>query len=281
MANRQQQFRQPPRKRQRRRRRRGSPILSFLSIIFVIGAVGLAFSLFFKVTFIQVTGASKCDPKQIEEVSGIQTGDFLLFINEIAAVRDILSSDPYAESVDIVRHFPNTVEIKLTESVPMVCIKNNNSFWMVDKKGKLLEQTQEKPDVPEIVGLTLLVPLEGLTMALMDEQENQFKALPIILESFEANHLIQDVQRIDMTNAGHINFLYLNRFNVILGTASDVSLKLEFLPYVISRLEENAIGTLDLSEATNKISRFYPNDGTVPQEQEAVEHEATESSLDY
>lgn len=87
-----------------------------VSIIVIVLALFFAFSIFLRVSEVEVEGNGYYTAEEIIEASGIERGDNLFFINRSATTSRIYSRLPYIELVDVRRSLPNRVVIAVTES---------------------------------------------------------------------------------------------------------------------------------------------------------------------
>ena len=129
-------------KRNRHRRRRGRfgflyPLLSFLIIFAAILAGSVAF---FRVNQVTVVGNSRYTAEEVAEASGVQIGDNLCLINKPKTAQSILRRLPYVEKVSPVRRLPDTLELRITETSAVAAVQAEESWWLLDAGGKLLEQ---------------------------------------------------------------------------------------------------------------------------------------------
>ena len=124
----------------RRRRRRSGTLYAAVITAMIIIAVLFGVGVFFKVSQIEVVGASMYEDTQVIEASGIEIGDSIFFIRESAAGLGITNSLPYIDEVRIVRSLPDTVTIEVTESYPIASFSSEGSWWIIDKNAKILEE---------------------------------------------------------------------------------------------------------------------------------------------
>lgn len=70
---------------------------------------------------------------------------------------------PYVDHVEVQKRFPTTLKMVITESQPVAVITGAASAWIVDAKGKLLEQADETQaqEYTKVTGLELLEPEQG------------------------------------------------------------------------------------------------------------------------
>lgn len=244
------------------RKKSGGSGFLFIVLFIVIAAVLLLIisAVFFRVEAIVVTGAYKCDPEAVIAESRIEAGAAILpFINKVEAVRGIKSAQPYADGVEVYRRFPHTVEIHLTETVPLAFIPYQNANLLIDYRGMLLgealpAEVASGTSLVRVTGGTLQAPIDGTIISF--SIENLDKALMDTLLALRDREMLSEVTQIDI--GGDVKFTYLGRFSVVLGTANDLERKLNVLARVIGELDANARGTVILTDVADKIARFIP-----------------------
>ncbi|MCL1819893.1 MAG: FtsQ-type POTRA domain-containing protein [Oscillospiraceae bacterium] len=255
---RQKQYKQPPRKRQRKpRRKRKNGLAGFFLSVIVITVIVFGSSMFFKVSYIEVEGESKCSRQDIIDASGISIGDFLLYINKGIASSSIRSNQSYADTIKIRAILPNRVVIHITECEPVAFIRHGGEYWIADKGGKLLEPVPDKPKLPEITGLTLRVPLTGTAMEVGNE------------DSYKTEHILDFItllsnrgisaETVEYNSTQGLTFTFLGRFKVIVGMPNNLDDKLDYLNVYLDKLEPNAAGTIYLPDDGGKEGRFIPS----------------------
>lgn len=233
----------------------------FFALFLVIAAVLLLIisAVFFRVEEIVVTGADKCDPDEVIAQSRIEVGAILPFINKVEAARGIKSAQPYADDVEIYQRFPHTVEIRLTETVPLAYIPYQNANLLIDYRGMMLgeaapEEVATGTSLVRVTGGTLRAPIDGIPISF--SIDNLDKTLMDTLLLLRDRELLHDVTRIDI--GGDVKFWYLGRFTVVLGAANDLDRKLNVLERVVGELDANAKGAIILTDVADKIARFIP-----------------------
>ena len=91
-------------------------LLVFTLLCMVAVTAVMCVFLVFKVRTIQVTGDLVYEESAILDVCGYQVGDNLALLTT-AEQEDALESQlPYIEEAQVIRHFPNTLEIHVTAS---------------------------------------------------------------------------------------------------------------------------------------------------------------------
>ncbi len=246
-----------PRPKKRRRRRRGPGILiSLLCLVLICAAILAAVTVFFKVKKVIVSGESRYSAEEVLEAAGIAEGENLFFLNKVAITNRIFRDRPYLDTVSIRRRFPDTVEIILQDCVPSAAVSFQNRYWLVDKKGKILEEISQEQAAGHclVTGLELEEPQLGEYLDF--SRPEQGKALSTILNTAENSGILKEIMGIHMEKLFEIKLQYTERFVVELGTVEDLEKKISFLNQVVERLGSTDTGVIDLTDP--QTARFRP-----------------------
>jgi len=225
------------------------PIGALVIILLTI----LGISSFLSITDIEVIGATRYTADDIISVSGIGTGDNLLFLDTEFAERRIITAMPFVSTVSISRIPPNSVLIEVSESVPIAAVSARGDILVIDSSGRILEQVNRMPEgIIEIRGITPVDAAPGMLLRTAPEGEMQLQYMRDVLVALEREGITDDVSYLDVTHIAQINFGYMGRFRVILGDPSNLRQKLELLPTSIEQINEdageNAIGDINLTD---------------------------------
>jgi cell division protein FtsQ len=123
------------RRRVRRRKER-----RMLGVAFVIGAIasmiGLYFSPFLRVQNVQVTGTTTLDPAAVAAAANVQGESLVSSKFEDAQTK--VAALPQVKSVQIEKHWPDTVEIIVTERAPWATWYEGEAAYTIDDTGVVL-----------------------------------------------------------------------------------------------------------------------------------------------
>lgn len=119
-----------------RRKTLGWAIAALLVLAVVLAAVSW-FIPIFKVGTIEITGAVRTDPAEIEEVSGIIDGGNLLRLDATAAATSIAAL-PWVDSVTVSQHLPSTVDIELVEREAALYVRRADGEHVIDTEGRTI-----------------------------------------------------------------------------------------------------------------------------------------------
>ena len=233
-------------------------VFSTLSFIVICAALVFGMSVFFRVSNIEVSGADHYTESEIIEASGLKTGDNLMFINREAVQNRLSSKLIYIGTVTVSRKLPNTVIIDVSESGTVACVQTDSGSWLIDKNCKLLEEraATDASTYIEVNGLSGVKPQKGSLMSVSQEDKPKEDCLGNILCTMSDDNMLTDVISIDVSNVTNAEFKYMNRFTVKLGKNENLDYKFELLQGVISKLNPDDTGTIDLSQ--DKKAQFSP-----------------------
>ena len=153
------------RNRRRRWRRRGrfGGLYKLLSFLVIFAAILMGCVAFFRVNQVVVTGNSRYSAQEVIAASGVELGDNLFLVNRPQTAQSILRKLPYVENAVPVHRLPDTVELHITECTPAAALRFEGSWWLLDARGKLLEQGEKSitEGLPEVRGLHRVEPGVG------------------------------------------------------------------------------------------------------------------------
>ena len=243
-------------KRTRRRRGRFGFLYKALSLVLILAAIVAGCIVFFRVNDVAVSGESKYTAQEIIDVTGVQQGDNLLLLPRNQIVKRILTQLPYVSNVNLRLSLPDTLLISVTECAPAALVQGGEGWWIIDARGKLLEQVSAptvRPDLAKVTGVTALLPTAGTKLAVAEEEQTR------LLTAMENRAMLGRVGAIDLTAAARLTFLYDGRITVKLPLVDEkVEAKLEGLERAMESIQDNERGTLDLTRDIGERWYFDP-----------------------
>lgn len=152
------------------------------SILLFIGLVCVYFFLhssFFYIDKIEVTGANKVTQEEIKEISDIKLGDNIFEVDNRLSSRSI-ETHPMIKKVQIIRHLPRKLEIKVAERQLWAIVPYEGVFLGLDEEGICIDRMINLPsgnyrlvtldNPPQRVNLGYPVQSEGIdTIRQIDE----------------------------------------------------------------------------------------------------------------
>ena len=223
-------------------------------VIFILCAAVLAasFCLFFRIGTINVSGTNEeYTAETVIEASGIKTGTSLLLLNTEKAEQMISDIYPYISYVTITKSLPSTVNISITATSACAAVTIDGEKWLVDMDLRKLEKADGSRSYLDIIGLELEEHEDKkgvVTHSLTEnfDNETQYEYTKIVLKELCRTRIADNVSQLDVTNIGNITFRY-GKQTVKLGSGERIEYKLARLTEILSKLEPQDIGTIDIS----------------------------------
>ena len=296
-----------------RRRRRLRRLATFGLLLCVIGiGMYLTVTMLFRISAIQVQTA---DGTQVTEIAGY-SADSILQTLGVQVEENIFSFDsgakaaelerqyPLLESIRVVRDYPNTVVVQVTEATPTYAVQAGSSWLTLSDKFKILSADPAQPDgLCTLYGgeATTAAPGEQLSFAtpeadssasgVVDEADAKMSALATLQTKLDEYGMRSDVTRIEFADTEQIAFLYQDRISVLLGTLNDLDYKLDRARYMLNNEDGKGCaatdtGRLDFSHVSAGSTRkiyFAQGDPVLPSGYvvpEKVEPETPEETAD-
>jgi cell division septal protein FtsQ len=248
-------------------------LLKILIVVAVVVAVTLGLSVFFKVDKVVVYGNHAYSAYTVQEAGGIETGSNLLSLNNTRACGKIMAELPYVENVRIGIKLPDTVNIYVEEiDIAYAITTQDGTYWLMTSAGKVVEQINAAiaSGYTKIEGVHLDSPVAGeMARAVEIVQETtdgadptEATAAPVvtgaarlgaalnILQQLEANDIVGEAASIDVGSLSNIELWYGQRFQVKLGDAANMAIKISWMKAAVNQRSDYDMGVLDVSFTT-------------------------------
>ncbi len=287
---RREQIAKTQRKRRKKRKRNYTLYYIILAIFLVIAGAVLSMTVFFNIENIKVEGSAIYTLDNVDSVLDVEIGDNLLRLNTNAMEKELLEEFQKADNVEIKRAFPTTLLIRITDGEPTTQLYSDNVYYVLSKTGRVLEHTEQSlANVPIIVGPDAKSANLGSYVSLtLENQERDW--ISILFSEIEKSGL-KDISAIDITNTISLKIYYQNRFQINLGSLSELDTKLAMVYQVFSsgNIDVEESGIIDItdpdklyvdSDATLELSGLFSEgwDWTDPHP-EVYEEEVTSEEI--
>lgn len=234
-----------------RRRKRHRMVFRVLCFLIVCVAAILASTVFFRVSSITVSGETRYETKELIQTSGVVEGDNLFFLRKRGIIRSLVNTYPYLDTIKLKRHLPDTLEIAVTERVPLITAQlPNNGLYYLDETGKVLEKVQES----QISGTIFVqgVEAEKLTPGETVTKEKSEKIIAVLdmLTMFERYDMLDQIVSIDISKSFDVQVNYADSYTLELGTLDDLEHKIQFLQSILKQEDLPPTGIIDLSDSS-------------------------------
>ena len=258
-----------------KRRRMLRRLMAFVTLLAVIAAgVYLTMTMLFKIGTIQVQTADGTvvqevggySSSQILQALGVQTEENIFSFDPAAKEAELEKQFPLLESIRVVRDYPNTVVVQVTEAVPAYAVQNGNKWLVISDKWKILSEESTQPEgLCTLYGGKLQDTAPGQGFRFVDDADAasasgsetaesesavstetaRMEALRTLRSKLEEYGLSQDVTRLEVADTEQLAFLYQDRISVLLGTLNDLDYKLDRARYVLTNADGKGCGPTD------------------------------------
>ena len=249
--------REPPRKGRKplgKTARRVTLLLAVLAMAAVTAL--LCVFLLFKVSSLQVTGDPVYSQEEVLALCDYAIGDNLLFAPTQSQEERLESQLPYVEDAEVIKHFPNTLEIRITAAQTAASVSSGGGWLYVSSQGKILELGAEPAAATmQVTGFVSTATQPG--QYLQAEDATALSALQEILTALTDREMITQCTRLDLTDLYDIRLWYQDRVECKLGSTAGLTYKLDFAydalinPTTENRIGDKETGVLDLSYAAD------------------------------
>ena len=249
--------REPPRKGRKplgKTARRVTLLLAVLAMAAVTAL--LCVFLLFKVSSLQVTGDLVYSQEEVLALCDYAIGDNLLFAPTKDQEQRLESQLPYVEDAEVIKHFPNTLEIRITAAQTAASVSSGGGWLYVSSQGKILELGAEPAAATmQVTGFVSTATQPG--QYLQAEDATALSALQEILTALTDREMITQCTRLDLTDLYDIRLWYQDRVECKLGSTAGLTYKLDFAydalinPTTENRVGDKETGVLDLSYAAD------------------------------
>ena len=258
-----------------RRRRILRRLTAFAMLLCVIGAgIYLTMTMLFRINSIQVQTP---DGRQVTEIAGYSADSILqrmgvqleenIFSFEPGEKAAVLEQNfPLLGSIKVIRDYPNTVVVQVTEAVPAYAVQNGSKWLVISDKWKILSEESTQPEgLCTLYGGKLQDTTPGQGFRFVDDvdaasasgseaaesesavstETARMEALRTLVSKLEEYGLSQDMTRLEVADTEQLAFLYQDRISVLLGTLNDLDYKLDRARYVLTNADGKGCGPTD------------------------------------
>jgi len=239
--------RRAERKKRIRRRRIFTAFLSFVFISLLVLVI-LCFTVLFPIKTVSAKGSKLYTAEQIVTASGITEKNNLFTVSEKELTEKIRVKLPFVDAIEIKRELPDTLIITATDAKECACIKDGDTYYTLSRKGYVLSSYPEKPE-----GVFLIVcNSKPLTLGEKAElkKENEINAISLVVDNLTTKKIVIDY--IDVSDILNITAKVEGRFVVNFGNSANLDKKIAHLSAMVSKIEENKTGKINLSMWTSQ-----------------------------
>ncbi len=243
-------------------------LLHILTIVAVVLALLFGMSVFFKVKVVTVAGTGKYTAWDVRQASGIQDGENLLTISEPKISTNIKSKLPYVDTVRVGIKLPDTVKIEIKELDVVYAVEaDTGDWWLMRADGGLVEKINSSDAKLYTMVLGVKVaggavgeqakayqPVseetaeDGTPVPVTVNAQEQLETAVSILQFLEDRSILGEIASVDVTDINDLQMWYGERFQIILGDATQLSYKIGLIKTAVDEyMKTYDSGVLDAS----------------------------------
>lgn len=232
------QIQQTSARRRKKRKRNYTLYYILLGFFLTVAGVTLSLTVFFNIKTITVTGSEQYGQEQVLAVLDAQTGDNLLRLNTGRLQQEVLDGLPAAEQVRVKRVLPSTLLVEVTDGVPVMQLYQSGTYLLLGETDRVLGiNSAPQPELVTVLGFAS--PLDTVGSYLDQETDGALSEWLEILFSALEQVGISDISVIDLTDLIDVRLYYQNRFEIQIGSFSELETKLQM---VRTALDSGKIG---------------------------------------
>lgn len=176
------------------------PLKIFAILILLIGLIAfLLCSSLFNIKNISVSGNNKLSENKIISLSSLEIDTNMFRYNKSEIAKKI-KENAYIESVKISRKLPSTIKIDIEEREATYMLQFADSYVYINNQGYMLDISNEKLDIPILVGFTTDLSNIKAGNRINVEDLKKMKMVIEIYETARANELNELITKIDISN---------------------------------------------------------------------------------
>ena len=235
-------------------------VIVSIFILFIIAICGTIYYLTtpaFNIQDIKVYGSKKISEDTYISLTQIDIGTTNIFATSKNSIKRKIEEEPYVESATIKRKLPNILEVSVKEREVSYQIEYHGNYVYLDEQGYILEISENKKDVPIIIGLSS--NQEEITPGKRLNNEDLLK-LDTILRIINYCKYNSIESKIDIINVNDISNYILelkkDKKKVYLGDASNLSERILWLKTILIKEKDNS-GEIYINGDLNKDKVYF------------------------
>lgn len=228
----------------------------FVIAILITATILFLMSPVFNITEVQVSNNKKVNKDTIVSLSKIKLGENIYKITT-REIRKNIKENAYIEDVTVKRKLPNIVELDIKEREATYMLEYANSYAYINNQGYILEISENKLDVPIIVGYFTKEKDMQAGSRLSEEDLERIQTVLKIMETANSNSIGGFITRINIENKqNYILIMEEKGKTVYLGDATNLSNRILYLKAILLD-QEGVNGEIFLNMDLNKEKVFF------------------------
>ncbi|MGV8983755.1 cell division protein FtsQ/DivIB [Clostridium sp.] len=230
--------------------------LFFLSIIMISTLVTLCFKLpYFNITTIEILGNTNASKAEINDEAKIELGSNIFYSSFTESKKQIIEN-PYILNATFKKVLPNKIVINIEERVAVFYGKVNNTYYILDNKGVLLQKRSDIKgmNLVNLIGFDYEKCRVGDLIVLEDNRKIKIaNELTNIIKDYKVTNSATKITSVDVSNVLDVK-IYVSEMCIKFGTTEDLKNKFNKAINIISQpAYKGAKGYVDVSFTGNPV----------------------------
>lgn len=227
----------------------------------LLGALVASFIFFmmsplFNLSEITVVGNEKIATDSIISLSQLQIGENI-YKTSSRKIENKIKQNPYIESIQIKRNLPSKITITAKERKTTYMLEYANSYAYINNQGYILEISEQKLEVPIIIGYSISQEQIKPGNRLQEEDLLKLETVLKIMDSANANNIGNLITRFDISNKQEYKVsMETEKKTIYFGDATNLSTRMLYLKAALEDAK-GLEGEIFVSGDLNKEKAFF------------------------
>lgn len=208
----------------------------------------LCFFFFLRVRSVTIENVSYYDPAEVIAASGLKKNTHMFSVDKKAISENIQEKFPYIRSVQISRIFPSRIKLTVVQDTPAYYAKIGPEYFVLSSNLRVLERHKDTSDIDttlkELSAGKISYAVVGEVVKFADESYSDY--ILSALQLIEAADIFDKIESVDISDRFNIILHYDNRFQIKVGSYTDLNTKLLFTKGILAQFTENDRGTISV-----------------------------------
>ena len=234
--------------------------IAFGIILCIVAIILLLCSPIFDLKNIEVIGNSQNSKEKIINFSGLELHTNIFKVNK-RLTREKIKENAYIENVEITKKIPSTVEIKVEEREAKYMLQFADSYVYINNQGYMLEISNEKLDIPILIGFTTDLSNIKAGNRINVADLNKMNMVIKIYETAKSNGLGNLITKIDISNEKNYTIILEKEGKTVyLGDCSELNTRILYLKSILETSQGKS-GELFLNVDLNSQEAYFRPSG--------------------
>ena len=234
----------------KRKRKKTLRILLIVCLVAILVGIGSYFALtrFFVCHTFSVQETSLYPAEEILAVCKVEKNTPLISVSKNDISTAIEEKFPYLVDVQVEFDLPDRIIVTFTEDFGEFALSMGKELFSVDTQLSVLAKESQDSTIPRIRLVCDSVSRCVVGEKLKFYDDSIFDCLVEMIAALKEADMFDKVQEVNVNDKFDLRIKYLDRFEILFGEKSDMSLKLSMAKEVIRDLEPTSAGRIDISD---------------------------------